>query len=268
MVGYVDVLTGLITRWNSDARTARTSQLLRSPFNNSENSIRGIQTMGIMQKLTKLKRIIKYRKRLKPVVLSYLYFYENPEKSVWGSITEDDEDGIKRAVIQAGNHEGPIVEIGALFGHTTCLLASLKRLGVPLITVENFIWNPFYLPPDVHRQFTRRTLRYALDHCSTQIYDGDAADFYLANATLRPSLVFIDAGHGYESVRRDIDWAVSSGCPVISGHDYTDMHPGVVKAVDETFGDKISLYGSVWIHQSLEGEQSAGVDGENAAAQP
>jgi hypothetical protein len=49
-------------------------------------------------------------------------------------------------------------------------------------------------------------------------------------------------------VKQDIGWAISIDCPVISGHDYRDVHPGVVKAVDEAFGDKISLYGSVWIH--------------------
>ena len=87
-------------------------------------------------------------------------------------------------------------------------------------------------------------------HCSTQIFDGDAADFYSANATLRPSMVFIDAQHDYKSVKQDIDWAVSVGCPVISGHDYHDMCPGVIKAVNESFGDKFTLYGSVWIHQS------------------
>jgi hypothetical protein len=62
--------------------------------------------------------------------------------------------------------------------------------------------------------------------------------------------VFIDAFHDYKSVRRDIDWAVSTGCPVISGHDYTDIHPGVITAVNETFGKSISLYGSVWIHEA------------------
>ncbi|MBE7214198.1 class I SAM-dependent methyltransferase [Shewanella benthica] len=210
--------------------------------------------MGVLQKLSELNLIIKYRKQLKPVLTSYLHFFENTETSVWGSITEDDELGIKHAVVQSGKYKGPIVEIGALFGHTTNLLASMKRTGVILITVENFTWNPFSLPPEVHRQFTMRTLRYALEHCSTQVFDGNAADFYLANATLKPSLIFIDAGHDYESVRKDIDWAVSTGCPVISGHDYTDAHPGVVKAVDETFGDNISLYGSVWIHQRRECE--------------
>jgi hypothetical protein len=209
-----------------------------------------ILKMSLAQKIKKLKALVKHRRLIRGVISSYVYCLKDPEKSIWGSITEDDEKGVKHAVMLARNHEGPIVEIGILFGHTTNLLASLKREDVLLIGVENFTWNPFRLPADAHRQFTRRTLRYVLDHCSTQIFDGNASDFYLANETLRPSLVFIDASHDYELVKRDIDWAVSTGCPIISGHDYTDIHPGVIKAVKDAFGNSISLYGSVWIHQA------------------
>jgi hypothetical protein len=216
--------------------------------------------MKILHKARKFWSIIKYPTLFINVVHSYLLFLESPENSVWGSITEDDEEGIRHAVIHASNYEGPIVEIGALFGHTTNLLASLKRLDVSLIAVENFCWNPFYLPKDMHRQFLKRTIRYAIDHCATRVFEGDAAAFYSANANLKPSLVFIDAGHDYKSVKRDIDWALSTGCPVISGHDYTDIHRGVIKAVDESFGDNISLYGSVWIHTNPKGEEVSGAD--------
>ena len=209
--------------------------------------------MALMEKIKKLRALVTHRKLLRNVVSSYLFCLKDPGKSIWGSITEEDEQGVRQAVMLARDYEGPIVEIGVLFGHTTNLIASLKQEGVPLIGVENFTWNPFCLPADVHRQFTKRTLRYVLDHCATRIFDGNAEDFYSANKTLKPSLVFIDAFHDYKSVRRDIDWAVSTGCPIISGHDYTDIHPGVIKAVNETFGDTISLYGSVWVHKALQG---------------
>jgi len=204
--------------------------------------------MKVFDIAKRLKIIIKHRAFLIGIIRSSLFFLENPEKSVWGSITEADEEGIRHAVAYASNYEGPIVEIGACFGHTTNLLASLKRLDVTLITVEGFYWNPFYLPKDIHRQFLKRTIRCAIVHCATQIFEGDIEAFYSANVMLKPSLVFIDATHYYESVRRDIDWALSTGCPVISGHDYMDMHPGVIKAVHESFGDNISVYGSVWVH--------------------
>ena len=167
-------------------------------------------------------------------------------------MTSDEEEGIEYAVGLASNYEGPIVEIGALFGHTTCLLASLKKTTIRLIAVENFTWNPFYLPSDIHRQFTKRTLSYVLKYCSTEIFDGNAEDFYLNNPTLKPSMIFIDARHDYESVRYDLNWAISTGCPVITGHDYIDIYPGVIKAVNESFGDNFSLFGSMWVHIKAE----------------
>ena len=53
--------------------------------------------------------------------------------------------------------------------------------------------------------------------------------------------VFLDADHVYESIKRDIQaWLpkVKKG-GVIAGHDYCDVHPGVIQAVDEIFGKKV-----------------------------
>jgi hypothetical protein len=61
-------------------------------------------------------------------------------------------------------------------------------------------------------------------------------------------MVFIDAAHDYKSVKKDIEWCMACGCPVICGHDYSDIHPGVVRAVDEAFAGKIVVQGSVWIY--------------------
>lgn len=63
--------------------------------------------------------------------------------------------------------------------------------------------------------------------------------------------VFIDAGHGYEAVTADIrDWAPKvrpSGCLI--GHDYDPArNPGVVRAVDEAFRDRVVLWPhTVWV---------------------
>lgn len=168
--------------------------------------------MSLSQRLTKLRSAYKHRRLLRAVISSYIFFLDNPEQTVWGSITEEDEAGIARAMSYARGLAGPVVEIGSLFGHTTCLLAALKEPRVPLVAVENFTWNPFLLSPTEHRLVTRRTLRYLLDHCSTSIFDGDAADFYAANPNLKPSMVFIDAAHDYVSVQMDIQWALSTGC--------------------------------------------------------
>ena len=41
------------------------------------------------------------------------------------------------------------------------------------------------------------------------------------------------------------------------GHDYIDDHPGVIQAVDEAFGEKITLYGSIWVHCRTDLEPAA-----------
>lgn len=64
-------------------------------------------------------------------------------------------------------------------------------------------------------------------------------------------MVFIDADHRYEGVKRDLQWAISMKVPVIAGHDYDDESPDVKRAVNELFGDSIETFGSVWIHQNI-----------------
>lgn len=63
---------------------------------------------------------------------------------------------------------------------------------------------------------------------------------------VRPDFVFIDAAHDYESVKHDIEKAISLEPKVLAGHDYdAKVWPGVVQAVDEKF-DKINLVDTIW----------------------
>lgn len=55
--------------------------------------------------------------------------------------------------------------------------------------------------------------------------------------------VFIDAGHSYEAAKADIAaWQakVRAG-GWFGGHDYHSAHPGVIRAVDEAFGDRVEV---------------------------
>lgn len=58
-------------------------------------------------------------------------------------------------------------------------------------------------------------------------------------------MVFIDAAHDFDSVKRDIETWMPKAKKVICGHDYSDNWPGVKKAVDLLVGD-IELVGSIW----------------------
>lgn len=61
----------------------------------------------------------------------------------------------------------------------------------------------------------------------------------------RFDMVFIDAGHDYESVKVDIAAWLPKTTKLICGHDYSDGWPGVKKAVDEAFGS-VEVAGTIW----------------------
>jgi len=65
-------------------------------------------------------------------------------------------------------------------------------------------------------------------------------------------LVFIDGDHSHEGVKADIEaWSpkIKSWRGFLTGHDYNHNEPGVVKAVDEAFGENFIIIKRVWIHQ-------------------
>lgn len=180
------------------------------------------------------------------IIREHARFLADNRFSFWGSITEADEAGVVFAVLEAERYDGPIVELGTMFGHTTLFLASLKERTRELITVDNYSWNPFCLPSDVHRTFTKRTLRHAIQTANVSIFDGTTIE-YFAQCNVAPALIFIDASHEYVDVLDDIDGAIACGAKVIAGHDFCDEHQGVQRAVRERFGSDIVVVANVWI---------------------
>lgn len=172
----------------------------------------------------------------------------NRDQTMWGSITETDEQRVRELTRKAGAIPGPIIEVGTLFGFTTQLIATCKSADKKLFAVEYFVWNPFGLSAEDHRNFTKRVLRYVTEHCNTVVFDGTSHDFFSSYRGETPAMVFIDADHSYEAVKQEIAWACKLAIPIISGHDYNPTHPGVIKAVDEAFGNKIEVVGNVWSH--------------------
>lgn len=53
--------------------------------------------------------------------------------------------------------------------------------------------------------------------------------------------LFIDANHTYDFVKKDISYFLPKMKKggIISGHDYNDCHEGVIRAVNEAFGDRV-----------------------------
>lgn len=64
--------------------------------------------------------------------------------------------------------------------------------------------------------------------------------------------VFIDAGHSYRAVQSDIAHWLPKVKPGgwFGGHDYHPKFPGVIRAVDEAFGEAIDLLpGFIWVRR-------------------
>lgn len=84
-----------------------------------------------------------------------------------------------------------------------------------------------------------REMKEFVDNLKDHIMDGRVTvhrmkftDFYIDN----PDMIFLDAIHEYEPLKRDIIHALSlmkSG--LLCGHDYCDNWPDVVRIVDEIF---------------------------------
>lgn len=201
----------------------------------------------LRRRVRHVQSLLRHRKTIKQLVNRHLLFLENQHLSLWGSLTEEDEQALAEAVRRASEHPGPIVEVGTLFGWTTQLLASLKPTDKELVTIDNFSWNPFALSPADQQKIVERTLRYPIDHCHTRIFVGTSADFYRQYQGPPPSMVFIDADHSFQAVSDDIAWALQVGVPIITGHDYNDMHAGVKQAVAHHFPTGIECRGSVWM---------------------
>ena len=177
----------------------------------------------------------------------FVDFCADPLKAFTGSVQPNELVFLQELVAKANSIDGPIVEIGILFGFTTQHMANWKTIEKELIAVDNFSWNPIGFDNETHRAFTKRILYYLIERSNTRIFDGSNTEFYRNYVDETPSMVFIDAAHRYQDVVVDIQWAKKNDIPIISGHDYSEKFPGVVSAVDEYFGkENVKTVGSVW----------------------
>jgi hypothetical protein len=183
---------------------------------------------------------------MRAALSTQLALLDNPSVCTLGGLTDEEERKVAELVGRTAAHAGPIVEFGTLFGLTTRLVADAAPGARQVITIDNFCWNPFGLPPGQHEAFTRRVLRGELSSGRVVLFAGDSKAFRDTYAGEAPALVFIDADHSYAAVRDEIAWARGLGVPLIAGHDYGMARFGVTRAVDEAFPRGVEVAGSVW----------------------
>jgi predicted O-methyltransferase YrrM len=155
-------------------------------------------------------------------------------------------------LVRSLQSHGPIIEIGTLFGYSTRIIAMNKSPERPLITVDNYTWNPLHISQRAHEAATLLTLGDAVARQSTQVLNMNKSTFYARYSGPAPSLFFCDADHSYEATKEDLEWAQSVGAETVCGDDYDAMrHPGVVRAVDE-LGGPATLVDGLFVLRSKE----------------
>jgi predicted O-methyltransferase YrrM len=164
----------------------------------------------------------------------------------FGTVSEEEYAFLRELVMEAGRYDGPIIEIGTLLGGTTSRLPLWARQGQKVITVDNFSWNPWGLTAEQHRSLASQVLYYLTQTGRVELVCQDKGRFYRTYNGGPPALVFLDADHDYKPTTADIRWALSVDARIISGHDYCDLWPGVVQAVEE-HGGIVRRCGSVWV---------------------
>lgn len=141
---------------------------------------------------------------------------------------------------------GTFVECGAWLGKSSAYLCDTAKDRVKIYIVDTWLGSPNELETthslvktaDVYQIFTenmgeRKYTPLRMDSCeAAQTFEDNSLD-----------VVYIDMTHTYEAVKRDIEcWLpkVKNG-GYIAGHDYANYAVGVIKAVDEAFGNKVSI---------------------------
>jgi predicted O-methyltransferase YrrM len=162
-----------------------------------------------------------------------------------GSLSVAEQRFLNDLVRESAVHPGPIIEIGTLIGATTSRMALCKSPSQCILTVDNYCWNPWRLPPDLHHALAAQVLFYLVESSQVEQVRMDKREFFRRYDGPAPALVFLDAWHTYEETKADIEWARGVGAAIVCGHDYSAQFPGVQRAVDE-FGGPARQVDSLW----------------------
>ena len=162
-----------------------------------------------------------------------------------GGLTEEEKAGL----VRWAKNTSVIVEVGTLFGFTAKRLAA--ETNAKVIAVDNFSWNPFGMPAELHEKFTRLILENELKEGRVELLKTDAQEFL---KTMKGAdFVFLDGDHRYEAVKAEIELVKKTDVKMIAGHDYGNVLFGVTRAVEETLGKPDEVAGMCWVKRGWKG---------------
>lgn len=69
-----------------------------------------------------------------------------------------------------------------------------------------------------------------------------------SKSSMQAEMIFIDATHTYEGVKKDIELWKDRATKILCGHDFDEVNwAGVCKAVRETLGEPDEVHGTIWV---------------------
>lgn len=165
----------------------------------------------------------------------------------WGSIHPAFEQAI------AALRPSLIIEVGTWKGGSALHMASIaRRLGLEseIVCVDTFLGSHehWIVPewkqslnlkngyPRLYFQFLANVVKQGMQDLITPFpISGTSAAYFFLHHGIVADLVYIDAGHEYPDVLRDIElyWSLLRPGGALIGDDFTPTWPGVVKAVKD-----------------------------------
>lgn len=142
--------------------------------------------------------------------------------------------------------DGIFVECGAWLGSSSSYLCDIAQDRIKVFIVDTWKGSPDELNSTHRLATTTDIFKIFIDNMGERSFtpirmDSCEASLQFNNESC--DVVYIDMTHTYEAVKRDIEcWLpkVKIG-GYIAGHDYAFYAPGVIKAVDEFFKDRITI---------------------------
>lgn len=173
------------------------------------------------------------------------------ERLAFGTLEGGVRNRLTELAAESSSTPGPIVELGSLFGHSAQAICEGKSPSKDLICVDAYLWNPYGLSRDRHEELLRLNLDFFIKHHSVRLESvASNAQFFEEWSGQTPSMVFIDAGHFYEEVKADIEWALRVRAGVICGDDF--HFAGVERAVRELLPEVTITAGKFWEYRAPE----------------
>jgi predicted O-methyltransferase YrrM len=169
------------------------------------------------------------------------------ERYRWHVLT----DLVRRNNLKKGAEIGIGKGLNAMHFLKMCPQVHMIEVGIWPADYRSSDDGPAYGHKQQEKNRIRALSRLSVHHerVTTMLMESTEAARFIPDGSL--DFVFIDADHSYEGCKADIiAWApkVRRG-GFVTGHDYYERYPGVIRAVDEFFPERELEDDAIWIAQ-------------------